>query len=327
MAADTALNKHLLKCDLCGSGAFEDYLCAPDFRLGIGKIYHLYKCRNCGLISLFPHPEPAELAAHYPDWLWEADLLRANQPQKRFKDFLGLLARFCPTPGNLLDVGCGPGDFLLATQSLGWQSHGLEINAHAVEVAHNRGASAQVISDFCNYWPNQPFDVITFHHVLEHVPSPKAYLDHAHLLLRPQGKLLVSVPNINSWSAQTFGPYWWHLDLPRHLYHFSEDTLRHLLELVSESVIYVGYNSRGHNSGGIRRSAQRWVKFRMRKVGCDRDYIMSPIFSPSTQNRSVFKKLISTSYETAGNLAAYVTEQLQVADTINCVAQHTRNIT
>jgi SAM-dependent methyltransferase len=61
--------------------------------------------------------------------------------------------------------------------------------------------------------------------VLEHVTNPGALLGEIHRLLRPGGVLLVSVPNFGSPEARASGAGWFHLDVPRHLVHFTPDTL------------------------------------------------------------------------------------------------------
>ncbi len=70
-----------------------------------------------------------------------------------------------------------------------------------------------------------PFDVVTMWHVLEHLPEPVAALERAAELLAPGGRLIVSVPNNDSWQARLGGDDWLHLDIPRHIYHFTPRSL------------------------------------------------------------------------------------------------------
>jgi SAM-dependent methyltransferase len=84
--------------------------------------------------------------------------------------------------------------------------------------------------------PPESFDVITMWHVLEHLPDPQATLAEAHRLLRPGGVLLIAVPNFGSLQARLTGPYWFHLDVPRHLFQFRSRDLVTLLERVGLSV-------------------------------------------------------------------------------------------
>ena len=71
----------------------------------------------------------------------------------------------------------------------------------------------------------ESFDLVIIWHALEHVENPLATLNVAARLLRSSGRLVIGVPNFSSWQAQLFGPRWFHLDVPRHLYHFTPQTL------------------------------------------------------------------------------------------------------
>lgn len=73
--------------------------------------------------------------------------------------------------------------------------------------------------------PDESFDAVTLWHVLEHVTTPGTMLEAIRKVLRPGGVLLVSVPNFGSPEARATGAGWFHLDVPRHLVHFSPDTL------------------------------------------------------------------------------------------------------
>jgi len=75
----------------------------------------------------------------------------------------------------------------------------------------------------------EQFDLVTMWHVLEHVGYPLDTLARLRSWLRDDGLLAVCVPNIQSLQAQLFGRFWFHLDVPRHLVHFSPTTLQVVL--------------------------------------------------------------------------------------------------
>jgi SAM-dependent methyltransferase len=137
------------------------------------------------------------------------------------------------TPGaaRLLDFGCGGGRFLEQMRALGWKVTGIDICTDAVQrLREERGLAA-----FAGSLPHpalrpRSFEVVTMWHSLEHVHQPRQVLRAAHDLLIPGGKLIVAVPNIDSLPFDWFGPDWYGLDLPRHLTHFSPDTLRDMLQ-------------------------------------------------------------------------------------------------
>jgi SAM-dependent methyltransferase len=133
--------------------------------------------------------------------------------------------------GRLLDFGCGGGDFLVTMHRHGWEVTGIDTAEEAVARVR-RETGLPVLEGTLPHPDLEPasFDVITMWHALEHVPHPRVVVREAHRLLAPGGRLVVAVPNIDSFAFRTFGPYWFGLDLPRHLSHFAPWTLQLLLE-------------------------------------------------------------------------------------------------
>jgi SAM-dependent methyltransferase len=212
-------------------------------------------------------------------------------------------------------VGCGSGEFLLAMQQIRWRAFGIDVNEHPVRLARERGVPAAVCADFLAYRRLDSLDVITFNHVLEHVPAVGAYLDHAAKLLKPDGLLLISVPNFNSLSRRVFGRYWTHLDLPRHVFHFTPMTLRCLVEARSFEVVCVSQSLRQDNALGVRESLRRWVR-----LGLLRHSDAGRLGSNRGQRPSSIS-LLRRVYDQFGNLVAAATERLGVADTFILVAR------
>jgi 2-polyprenyl-3-methyl-5-hydroxy-6-metoxy-1,4-benzoquinol methylase len=128
---------------------------------------------------------------------------------------------------NLLDFGCGKGNFASLAQIDGW-------NVKAVETSPDRAAYARnvygldVSTAFYTTGSifNISFDAISLFHVLEHLPQPVVLL--AQLVkdnLDDKGIVIVEVPNIRSWQSRIAKENWIHLDVPRHLHHFSPERL------------------------------------------------------------------------------------------------------
>ena len=130
------------------------------------------------------------------------------------------------TPGNLLDVGCGRGDLAAAFVRRGWGASGVDPSAEACAAARKQGVDAHVGTLASAELEDESFDAVVMRHSLEHVPDPVADLARIHRLLRPEGLLVISVPNFDSWERRRFGSAWFHLDLPRHRTHFVPDSLR-----------------------------------------------------------------------------------------------------
>jgi SAM-dependent methyltransferase len=129
----------------------------------------------------------------------------------------------------LLDVGCGTGEFLAAMKAEGWEVEGLERDERAAAWAREH-CHLQVASGSVEQLAtlDQQFDVITMWHVLEHLYSPGRALEILADHLRQDGWLLIAVPNISGIDARVYGANWVALDAPRHLNHFSLETLARL---------------------------------------------------------------------------------------------------
>jgi SAM-dependent methyltransferase len=126
----------------------------------------------------------------------------------------------------VLDVGCGAGGNLKTLQDQGWEPYGIEISdvaaAHARELVTGNIHTGTLESA---PFPPQSFDLILMSHSLEHLPSPVDALRRVHRLLKDDGLLVVSVPNVNSLEFKLFGRWWLQLDPPRHFYHFDKRSL------------------------------------------------------------------------------------------------------
>jgi 2-polyprenyl-3-methyl-5-hydroxy-6-metoxy-1,4-benzoquinol methylase len=125
----------------------------------------------------------------------------------------------------LLDIGCGDGTFLLGARAQGWDVAGTELNP-AVATA----AGLRVWTRLEDAASLAPFGCITLWHTLEHMRSPRDVIAQAARLLEPGGTLLVAVPNADGLQARVFGSDWFHLDVPRHLFHFGPDSLSRIIE-------------------------------------------------------------------------------------------------
>jgi 2-polyprenyl-3-methyl-5-hydroxy-6-metoxy-1,4-benzoquinol methylase len=163
--------------------------------------------------------------------------------------------------GNILDYGCGTGTFLAHMKSLGWNIFGLEPSPAARKVAQNEyGLNLQPIENLWNL-PPKSVDVITLWHVLEHVHRLNDTLEQLTQILKDDGLLVIAVPNVTAWDAQHYQQFWAAYDVPRHLYHFTIETMEQLLanhQLVVEDKklmpfdsFYVSMLSEKYKNGGL----------------------------------------------------------------------------
>jgi 2-polyprenyl-3-methyl-5-hydroxy-6-metoxy-1,4-benzoquinol methylase len=138
-----------------------------------------------------------------------------------------LVTRVNHGKGRILDVGCGTGDFLKTCEQSGWSIAGIEPNEKAREQAlrkTNLKDYKGTIEEMIETRP-ESFDVITMWHVLEHVPNLTEFLTKVKTMLKPEGVLIVAVPNFKSNDADHYGSSWAAYDVPRHLWHFSRTSM------------------------------------------------------------------------------------------------------
>jgi SAM-dependent methyltransferase len=141
---------------------------------------------------------------------------------------VGLDVRYIPG-GRLLDIGCGNGHSVRLYQLAGWDAWGVEPNEAAARYAQAAGLQVLVGTLEQARFPPDYFDVVTVYQVLEHVASPRDLLAEVYRVLKPGGQLLISVPNIECYDFGILQAEWFPLEVPRHFYHFSLDTLSQLL--------------------------------------------------------------------------------------------------
>jgi len=108
-----------------------------------------------------------------------------------------------PRRGELLDIGCGTGNFLAAARDAGYSVTGTELDRNAARFAKERLALPRIlgltIAEFAQRYADEKFEVVTFFEVLEHQAAPLEFLQYVKACLRPRGYIALSVPNRQRW--------------------------------------------------------------------------------------------------------------------------------
>jgi 2-polyprenyl-3-methyl-5-hydroxy-6-metoxy-1,4-benzoquinol methylase len=198
-----------------------------------GREFTVAYCDECGLDVTTPQPAAEEMAAYYPSGYYGA------VEDRRFPHIVETLQNALYSlrvreveavankgPGRVLDVGCGRGVLLQEFRRRGWEVQGTELSAQAASYARQTFQIPVEIGTLETlHFPANHFDAIALWHVLEHVTNPRALLTEINRILKPDGVLLVAVPNFGSLEARVTKDKWFHLDVPRHVTHFSQATL------------------------------------------------------------------------------------------------------
>lgn len=261
--------KKVENCIACGGSEFAEYLHAPDPHYGNKGLFRIVRCKDCGLQFLDPMPTQKFLDGAYPDdyYAYGTPTLRSGMKRaaKGMKDavrpFLFLRKhvtldpRFAK-PGTMLDIGCGTGQFLLEMKAKGWEVKGVEVSDAAAEAGRRAGLDIFGGTLLEAKLPSQYFDYVRSNHSFEHIENPREVLREIRRIIKPDGKLLIGVPNVDSWAARAFGPYWFNLGPPVHPYGYSPKTLKLMLEREGFAVERTVYNSK---TTGITGSLQIYI--------------------------------------------------------------------
>jgi SAM-dependent methyltransferase len=261
-------------CALCGSDEAEPVWETGDRAFAIPGVYAVARCRRCGLLYQRPRVHDADLAACYPDEYPRHqepslrlpltgspgrvraarhalasslgyDRLAPTAPSMLVRLRGGMLARtltwHCPPwrgQGRYLDVGCGSGATLGVAKALGWKTSGIEVSGAAAARARRYADELHVGDALDAPFAARGFDVVSAFHVIEHVPDPVAVVRRMLGWLDDGGLVIIEVPNAGGLGARLFGRAWSGLELPRHLFHFTPETLRRLVELAGGHVVW-----------------------------------------------------------------------------------------
>lgn len=193
-----------------------------------------------------PRPAPSEIGRFYPSVV--AEHIATSAPNPFALAEAQIVQDHCQKPGKILDIGCASGYFLNAMRQLGWQVYGVEPSPEAAHKASEvEGAQIKQGVLQPNDYEAGTFDVVTLWSVLEHLHDPLGTLNTVRRILKPSGHLHICVPNFRSLERYMFGPKWFGLDVPRHLYHFDPKSLIRLLTHSGFRVSQLNHSS-GHDS-------------------------------------------------------------------------------
>ena len=227
----------LSSCPVCGKSIFTSFLKSCDFFL-TKEEFTIVSCSNCGMKFVNPRPDIKEIGKYYES----PDYVSHDAGEKNGMNYLYRLARNFSVKKKytivkeyangkkLLDIGCGTGEFLFFCNKNGYEVKGIEPVEKPRTFARSKYQLDVNEEDYLGNLTLHEFDIITLWHVLEHVHLLNERMKKIAEILNPDGTLILAVPNCDSWDAHYYGKFWAAYDLPRHLYHFSRETMKILAQ-------------------------------------------------------------------------------------------------
>ena len=198
------------------------------------ETFDLYHDEELDMLITYPQPSLENLGKYYEsvDYISHTDSKRSLFEKCyhfiksiALKNKLDLVNSLQPAKGSILDIGAGTGDFLSVVKENGWHTIGVEPSEKAKAIAKKKGVS---FVGETSELENNSFDVISMWHVLEHVPNLDNQIKELKRLLKPNGTLIIAVPNFKSFDAKQYGNFWAAYDVPIHFWHFSKTAIKKL---------------------------------------------------------------------------------------------------
>jgi 2-polyprenyl-3-methyl-5-hydroxy-6-metoxy-1,4-benzoquinol methylase len=262
------MSADMFKCPICDSA---------DSRLwGVEHTgYRILKCRSCGLRYLDPEQRPRDEL--YDQKYFDHKASKMLEPQKLLQvfksdaDSIALIERFSvrghDPRSSILDIGAGRGSFLILCKLLGFKClTGTDITNSNVEYLHDYGIELKV-GDITELELGK-YDIITFYHVLEHIPDQKRFLMRIHEILNDGGIAHLPVPNEGSPNSRFKSMMsrlglkkraFKHLSPGHHLWYFEKQTLIALLKSCGFEIKYVGSRAHEKRRGMMNRTYHRML--------------------------------------------------------------------
>ena len=230
---------HYSECPVCNSQNINPLLTIKDYSVS-KQDFVIWQCTECSLRFTQDVPDENSISSYYksPDYISHSNTNKGfiNKTYQKVRNYTLeekaklIIKETHETSGSLLDIGSGTGAFLAVMKKKGWEVKGIEPDEDARRLTkqlYNLDIDNPTV---LNSIRGSSFNAITLWHVLEHVHQLHDYIEHLKRILKPQGKFFIAVPNYQSTDSNIYRSYWAAYDVPRHLYHFSPNSIEVLMQ-------------------------------------------------------------------------------------------------
>ena len=250
-----------------------------------GERFQILQCRRCGFAMT--DPVPLSMEPYYPARYRRFNALAAFVLRRLYlRRVDGWHARL-PNSGVALELGSGTGWMLRALRERGWLALGSERTVAAAATARDAAGAPVFVGDLRAIRDEPVLDLVVMFHVLEHLADPLTALAAVARRVKPGGTLILGIPNIASWQARFAGPFWMHLEVPRHLCHFSPDAVERALATSGFRVTRIDFRSFEHDPFG-------WVQSTLDRLGFEQSLLVKVLARMQDRRSDVLTTVVAT---------------------------------
>lgn len=285
--------EQVIACPICGEKDLSKFIDTLDYTT-TREAFTIQRCSHCSLLITNPRPDKSSIGKYYQSDRYIShtggnatlmDTIYRSVRNITLRKKLSLINKY-QSKFNLLDYGCGTGEFLATCKDAGWTVTGVEPSDEA-RIRNRKDLT--VVEDLSKV--NTQVNAITMWHVLEHVHDLNETLARLRSLLTNNGTIFIAVPNHESYDARYYKNFWAGYDVPRHLWHFNKENVKTLLtrhNLKLQAIVpmkfdsyYVSLLSEGYKNPGrssVTRSASAFVRGLISNLRAGRDNHSSLIY-------------------------------------------------
>lgn len=225
------------QCPICNGESNSPFLICKDYTVS-KENFNIVACDNCGFKYTNPIPEEDKIGEYYKseEYISHSNTNKGlvNKAYQTVRNITLKQKEALVSEGRqrseLLDIGCGTGEFLNFCKNAGWKVEGIEPDDNARKLGKDNYGLTVNTEERLTSIADKSVDIITMWHVLEHVYHLQDRVKELKRIIKDDGAIFIAVPNYESYDAKKYKEHWAAFDVPRHLYHFGKSDIKRLME-------------------------------------------------------------------------------------------------